>query len=98
MASSSVFRASGSLPVSFSTFARLPSATDLSHSSSPACAGCIRRGNLLQTIERCAEVRLLVAEPGEELRAPGTKYVPPSLLELIEVVPGMVIAQRLGTG
>ena len=61
-------------------------------------AGRLRKGNLLQTIERGPEVRLLVAEPGEELRAPGTKYVPPSLLELIEVVPGMVIAQRLGTG
>ena len=57
----------------------------------------LRKGDLLQTIERGPEVRLLLAEPSEELRAPGTEYVPPPLPELIEEVPGKVITQHLGT-
>ena len=54
--------------------------------------------NLLETIERCAEVRLLVAEPGEHLGATSTQDVRLTLLKLIEEVPGLVIAQRLGFG
>ena len=54
--------------------------------------GCIPGSNLLETIERCADVRLLVAEPAEQLGAPSTQDLRPTLLELIEEVPGMVIA------
>jgi hypothetical protein len=60
--------------------------------------GCIHGSNLLETIERYAEVRLLVAEPGEQLGATSTHDVRLTLLELIEEVPGLVIAQRLGVG
>ena len=60
--------------------------------------GRIRGGSLLQTIERHAEVRLLVIKPSEEVGASSTQNMRATLLELIEEVRGMTIAQHLGVG